>query len=171
MKANDDARSLGKGMLAMAWVVVLGLLALFFHQWLERREYPNRSLEAGNAGEVRLVQNRGGHYVAPGWINGQTVRFLLDTGATEVSVPLGVARRLGLDAGPARRVRTANGEIIVYATVLDRVRLGGIALDRVRAHVNPHDRGDTVLLGMSFLRRLELIQKGGQLILRSASQP
>lgn len=140
---------------------------------VERRDNPNRGLDGAATGEVRLVQDRGGHYVAPGWINGRPVQFLLDTGATEVSIPAGVARRLDLRPGPARRVRTANGVITVHATVLERVQLGGIALEGVGAHINPHDRGETVLLGMSFLRRLELVQRGGELILRhnAAVQP
>ena len=107
-----------------------------------------------------------GTQLAIGRINGATVQFLVDTGATEVSVPAGVARGLGLAKGLAQSVQTANGVIATYSTRLDRVELGTIQLRDVRAHINPHMRSDEVLLGMSFLRNLELVQRGRSLTLR-----
>lgn len=117
--------------------------------------------------EVILQRNRMGHYVANGEINNQPVRFLLDTGATSISLPAEVAQRLGLKGTRKHQVETANGTITVSATRLHQVSLGGITLHNVRAHINPHMDGEDVLLGMTFLKHLEMIQRGNTLTLRA----
>lgn len=163
-------RRLGAGMIAAAWIVVLGLLTVYFSGWLEKQHNPNQLVEGSTfedgVREVILKQNRSGHYVAIGRINGEPVQFLVDTGATEVSVPARVAQELALVKGSAQSVRTANGVIKTYATRLERVDLGAIQLHDIRAHINPHMQGDEVLLGMSFLRNLELVQRDRSLTLR-----
>jgi aspartyl protease family protein len=83
-----------------------------------------------------------------------------------VSVPAGVAARLGLKRGVPLRANTANGVITTYSTRLDQVRLGDIELDNVRADINPHMQGNDVLLGMSFLRKLEFTQRDRELTIR-----
>ena len=166
----ETARRFGMWMTAGAWVAVLVVASLVFGDWLAERENPNRrvdtDVDGGGVREVVLEQNRAGHYLATGEIDGTRVVFLLDTGATDISVPLGVARRLGLRGGTPRQVRTASGIVTTYAVVLDRVAIGGIARRHVRAHVNPHMPGGEVLLGMSFLRHLDLVQRGRTLTLR-----
>lgn len=157
-------------MIVAAWVLVLLLLSSYFSGVLERQHNPNQQVagvvtESG-VREVRLRQNRNGHYVATGRINGHRTQFLLDTGATDVSVPEPLAERLGLLRGPAQRVQTANGAITTYATRLDHVKLGEIELYDVRAHINPYMHGGEVLLGMSFLGELDFEQRGSQLTLR-----
>jgi len=107
-----------------------------------------------------------GHYLANGEINGRPVTFLLDTGATDISIPALLAKDLGLERGAARRYQTANGTITTYGTRLETVRLGGIVRRQVRAHINPGMRQGEVLLGMSFLKHLEMVQRGNQLTLR-----
>ena len=113
---------MGLGMMVMAWVVLLGLGALFFGDVLERQFNPNQSLEtrvgAEGAREVVLQRNRFGHYVTSGTINGQPVTFMLDTGATGVAVPLDVAQRLRLQRGRPYPTQTANGVVTSYATTL-----------------------------------------------------
>ncbi|MGM0594628.1 MAG: retropepsin-like aspartic protease family protein [Pseudomonadota bacterium] len=167
---TDTSRPLGRGMLIVGWVVGLGLLSLLFGDLLEQQRNPNQNLSAttteGGVREVVLERNRGGHYMANGSINGHEVEFLLDTGASDVSIPAPVAHRLGLERGAARRYGTANGTITAYSTTIPRLELGGIALHDVRASINPHMAGETILLGMSFLRHLEFTQRDGELILR-----
>lgn len=157
-------------MTVLAWIVVLGLLSAFFGGWMEKLNNPNQKVQTelrdDGVREVVLRQNRAGHYVANGAINGEPVTFLLDTGATSVSVPAAIAKRLGLRRGAPMRANTANGAITTYATRLDQVRLGGIELNNVRADINPRMRSDEVLLGMSFLRKLEFTQRDRQLTIR-----
>ena len=164
---DQARRRIGRGMHYMTWILLLVFLGMFFNNYVEKQRNPNQHLSlAGDAsGEVVLERNRGGHYVAPGRINGAPVNFLLDTGATRVSVPESLARQLGLEAGAEQKTMTANGVISVYSTVLDSVQLGGIELRNVQASINPFMPEDTVLLGMSFMQHLELVQRGGQLTL------
>jgi aspartyl protease family protein len=115
---------------------------------------------------VKLQRNRRGHYVASGTINGQPVVFFLDTGATIVSIPEPVARRLNLQRGVELQASTANGTVTTYSTELDSVAVGDIELHRVRASINPQMQSDEILLGMSFLKHLEFTQRGETLILR-----
>jgi len=167
---ESNSGRIGVLMTVLAWILVLGLLSAFFSDWMGKRDNPNQQvrtqLSADGAREVVLRQNRAGHYVANGAINGQTVTFLVDTGATMVSVPASIAGRLGLKRGVALRANTANGVVTTYSTRLDQVRLGDIELNNVRADINPGMRGDEVLLGMSFLRKLEFTQRGRELTIR-----
>jgi aspartyl protease family protein len=168
--SENPHRGLGVGMTIAMWIVVLGLITLFFQSWQEKQYNPNQQLSLRESGdgvrELVLQRNRYGHYVATGEINQTPVVFLLDTGASDISVPAGLARQIGLKRGPAMRYQTANGAITVYATTLAKVDLGGIVLQQVRASINPNMEDDEVLLGMSFLKQLEFTQRGDSLTLR-----
>lgn len=164
------SRGIGKWMMVFAWVLLLGVLSFLFSGILEHQYNPNQTPlsgrdSAGNA-EVVLTRNRAGHYVASGLINGHPVRFLLDTGATDVAISAQLAERLQLPRGAQTLSRTANGNVITWSTRLSEVALGEITLRDVRASVLPMMGDDEVLLGMSFLKRLELIQRGNRLTLR-----
>lgn len=157
-------------MLFAAWIAGLAILVMLFQRVVDHRENPNRDIEvslgAGGRAQVVLAGSRAGHYVANGRINGEAVVFLVDTGATDVALPLSLARKLGLRLGPPRISRTANGDVETWTTLLDRVDLGGLAARRVRASVLPNMAGDQILLGMSYLKRFELIQRDGSLTIR-----
>jgi aspartyl protease family protein len=167
---DDTPSRIGRAMGFAAWVVGLALLALLFNGLIERQSNPNPSpsAEIGAAGlpQVVLRRNRAGHYVASGRINGEPVVFMVDTGATDVALSLPLARRLGLPLAAGGMSETANGRVATWRTRLDSVDLGGLVLHDVRASVLPNMPGDQVLLGMSYLRHLELIQRDGTLTLR-----
>ncbi|WP_408004273.1 retropepsin-like aspartic protease family protein [Zestomonas carbonaria] len=159
-------------MLVLAWGAGLLLATHYFGVWEERREHPNRqpqSLHGDGYIEVRLASSRGGHYLLDGQINGQVVTFLLDTGATAVAVPAGLAERLGLQPGAPVQVRTANGTVTAHRTRLGTLNLGDIELRDVAALITPGMEGDEVLLGMSALRQLEFTQRDGTLVLRQST--
>lgn len=167
--SNDTTtqRRIGRGMIVLAWLAAIGVLWLFFEDALDRRENPNRNLSVqGDSSELVLTRNRAGHYVAPGTINGQPVVFLLDTGATQVSVPAHLGPNLGLTPGAPMQVMTANGAVTVRTTTIDELGLGPFRIYNVRSHLNPGFRDDQVLLGMSVLKHLEFTQRGNTLILR-----
>ena len=170
MRDPTDTRPLGRWLIIGAWLLALALLTALFGGWLDRLHNPNQSIvgmvREDGAREVVLHQNRAGHYLASGTINDLPVVFLLDTGATDVSVPADLAERLDLRRGAPRQTHTANGVITTYATRLERVTVGNIVLEGIRAHINPRASDHEVLLGMSFLRHLELVQRGGELTLR-----
>jgi len=161
---------MGKGMLIVAWIIGLGLLTLLFDDQLAKQFNPNAepiSSSIQGVQEVRLKQNRAGHYVSGGVINGQPVVFLLDTGATHVSVPMHLAEQLNLQKGRASWVQTANGRVQVAQTNIQKLSIGDIQLDNVRANLNPGFKANEILLGMSALKQLEFTQKGEWLILRN----
>jgi aspartyl protease family protein len=167
---GDDSRKLGVGMVVAMWVIALALLTAYFSHWEEQSFNPNQTLHSSATDdglrEVVLKRNRYGHYVATGAINNVPVVFMLDTGATDISVPQGMAERLGLAPGPEVYYQTANGKAKAYITRLDNVSLGDISLQGVRAHINPNYHSDEILLGMTFLKHLEFTQKGDTLTLR-----
>ncbi|MCW8908603.1 MAG: TIGR02281 family clan AA aspartic protease [Sedimenticola sp.] len=167
---GTNTRGIGKWMMVVAWVLLLGLLSFLFSDVLERQYNPNRTPLTGRdsdgSARVVLTRNRAGHYVASGLINGHPVRFLLDTGATDVAISGRLAERLQLPRGAQTLSRTANGTVMTWSTRLSEVTLGEIVQHDVRASVLPSMGEDEVLLGMSFLKRLELVQRGNQLTLR-----
>lgn len=151
------------------WIVLLAVLTVFFKDKLATRYNPNQelaSLTPHASQEVTLQRNAYGHYIAPGLLNNTAATFLLDTGATTISIPQAVADSMSLSPRGYSTVSTANGSIKVARVILDSVSLGGITLRRVPAHINPFMEGETVLLGMSFLRHLEITQRGNTLTLR-----
>ena len=114
-----------------------------------------------------LTADGNGHFVTTGNINGTTVRFLVDTGATMVSLGASEARRIGLDTskGPTAVVNTANGQALVARVKLDSVRVGEIVMNNVDALVHQQEM-PFVLLGMSFLNRMEMQRDGQTMTLR-----
>ncbi len=171
---GNGTQRMGRTMIYIAWILVLGLLTLFFSDILEQQHNPNRDLIAQSGDrpvtQVVLQRNRAGHYVASGRINGEVVRFLVDTGATDVAIPAALAQRLNLKKGRKGISRTANGDTTTYKTVLDSVDLGGLVQYDVRASILPGMMGNDVLLGMSYLKHLEIIQRGKELKLRRPAQ-
>ncbi|MDP3585661.1 MAG: TIGR02281 family clan AA aspartic protease [Thiobacillus sp.] len=173
MNANENDtsynphRAMGRGMAWVASLLLLGLLYLFFEGSLQARDHPNRQLQIAPGTELTLKRNRAGHYVFPGTINGEAVTFLLDTGATLVSVPAHLGSGLGLKAGAPMPAITANGTVMTRATRIDTLAFGPFEIAGVHASLNPGMGGDQVLLGMSVLKHLEFTQRGDTLILRA----
>jgi len=154
---------------AAAWILGFFLLALLFTKILDQQNNPNQSiatLASSDFREVVLLRNRNGHYVFDGEINRHKVTFLVDTGATTTAIPGGMQQTLGLKAGPATSVSTANGLTTAYWTRLDQLAIGEIELFDVNASIIPGMRVNEILLGMNVLKHFELIQSGNQLTIR-----
>jgi len=173
MSQQAPGKRAGRVLLVLAWCAGLFLATRFFGDWEQRQENPNTQVSSQQGEgfiEVKLVGNGQGHFVADGQINGQPVNFMLDTGATDVSIPAGLAQRLNLEKGAAVTLSTANGRSRGYRTRLQQLKLGDIVLHDVRALVAPGLSGDQVLLGMSALKQLEFTQRGGTLLLRQTTK-
>lgn len=115
---------------------------------------------------VVLEADRDGHYATELVVNGLRIAALVDTGATTVAFNRTEAERLGLDYRRGRLItlRTANGDAEAYLITLNEVQMGPIVLRGVEATVSVLPNSPPVtLLGMSFLRRLELVTDGRQL--------
>lgn len=126
-----------------------------------------RRVADGRDATVHLEADGQGHFLTTGRINGASVRFLVDTGASVVSIGRADARRLGIDLTRATlgRTQTANGVANVWRVRLDSVQLGELSLNDVDAAVLENDM-PIILLGMSFLNRMEMARDGNRLVLR-----
>ena len=111
----------------------------------------------GGGTQIVLTAGSGGHFFTGGSINGKAVRFLVDTGATYVSMGINDAERLGIDyrAGQRGMTNTANGAMAVYKIALASVRVGEVLVYDVEALVGQAPM-DQVLLGNSFLTRFQM---------------
>ncbi len=112
---------------------------------------------AGSGTKIVLAAGPGGHFVTNGTINGRTVRFVVDTGATNVAMSESVARNAGIDYTKGQRgyVSTANGQVTAYRVSLGEVRVGDVTVYNVDATVVPAPM-EMVLLGNSFLSRFQM---------------
>ena len=173
MTQHDDqdssyTRSATAWMTIAVWIIFFLMLFFFFSKLMSKMNNPNDSVATRYVDghkEVVLQRNQYGHYVASGAINGQAVVFLVDTGATDVAIPEDIANKLGLKKGFAFQAQTANGLTMAYSTRLDTVSLGDISLNDIRGSILSNAGTEEILLGMAFLKHLELNQKGDQLTL------
>jgi aspartyl protease family protein len=127
----------------------------------------NERLAGGRSGaagtrSVVLTADGQGHFVTTAMINGISVRVLVDTGASLISMSSSEAKRLGINytAGEKSATSTANGIVPAYRVKLDEVRLGDITINNVDGMVHASDNLPIVLLGMSFLNRMEMKRDG-----------
>lgn len=155
-----DHRRTGSGMYWAAALISLALLTLFFNNRIEQKQREQGTTE-------KLLQQRDGHYYARGEINGHSVIFMVDTGASVISIPAKMADEMGLRRLEPEQVSTANGAVTVFNTKPITVQLGDILLYDVEAHINPGMEPPAVLLGMSFLGRLDFRQSENRLILKT----
>ena len=102
-----------------------------------------------------------------GTVNGVSLRFVVDTGASMISLGASDARRLGLDFNKGERLlsNTANGQTVVTKVSLNTVRLGDITLNNVDAVIHQTEM-PVALLGMSFLNRMEMQREGDTMTLK-----
>ncbi|MBI2276932.1 MAG: TIGR02281 family clan AA aspartic protease [Dechloromonas sp.] len=117
--------------------------------------------------KITMTADHQGHFYTTGNINGTSVRFLVDTGATMISLGAGDARRIGLDfnRGQKGMTQTANGQTVVSKVQLDTVRVGDVTLHNVDALIHQNEM-PIALLGMSFLNRMEMQRDGSTMTLK-----
>lgn len=122
---------------------------------------------ADGSGKIVMTADAQGHFFTTGNINGTSVRFLVDTGATMVSLGASDARRIGLDfnRGQKGMSQTANGQTVVSKVQLDTVRIGDTTLHNVDALIHQNEM-PVALLGMSFLNRMEMQRDGSTMTLK-----
>jgi len=122
--------------------------------------------DAPKGNRIVLSAVSGGHFVSQGAINGRAVQFIVDTGATLVSMGVEDAQRLGIDyrRGQLARSDTANGAITVYKVKLSSVRVGDVEVYDVDAIVMPAGTNQ-ILLGNSFLSRFQMTRLNDQMVL------
>jgi len=119
-----------------------------------------------SGGRVVLTAGPGGHFMTDGQINGRTVQFMVDTGATTVAMSVADAKRIGLNYqnGETVQMNTANGVTQGWRVTLNTVRVGDVMVSGVEAVVSPGGM-PYVLLGNSFLSRFQMNRNNDQMVL------
>jgi aspartyl protease family protein len=115
---------------------------------------------------VVLAAGPGGHFVTAGQINGRTVQFMVDTGATTIAMGVADANRIGLNYqnGQPVQMSTANGVTQGWRITLNTVRVGDVMVSGVDAVVTPVGM-PYVLLGNTFLSRFQMNRNNDQMVL------
>ena len=121
-----------------------------------------------------LTADGQGHFVTTARINGVAVRAIIDTGATFVSLNVADAQRMGIDylRGKPGTSQTANGPVTAYVVNLAHVQVGDIAFANVAGSVsvNATAQQTPTLIGMSFLRHVEMRRSGNTMTLTRADR-
>ena len=161
----QNRQSLGKlAQQAAAWgLIFIGAIAVV-GLWGDIRQTvaPSQNVVA-DSGQIEVPRAPDGHYYLTAEINGEPVRFVVDTGATQIVLTKEDARRTGLDVDGLvylGRANTANGEVRTAPVRLDRVTIGPIEDSNVRAVVNDGVMEGS-LLGMEYLQRFSSVEIGG----------
>lgn len=149
------------------WSALFGGMYLYFDARMQPQVATVTSLDAAR-GEVVIQRSRDGHYYVGGSINGLPVTFMVDTGASTVVVSATLAEKIGMAKGMPTPFKTAGGTVL-GATVSDQtVVAGGLQLKGLSVGVvGQMDQRDYALLGQNFLRYIDVIQSGDQMVLRA----
>ncbi len=111
--------------------------------------------QVGNSGEMTIDLSQDGHFYLDVKVNGVPMRFMIDTGASDIVIGIDEARKIGVDVGKLtfnKPYQTANGKSWGASVILQKLEVGNATFHNVSASVNNADMG-TSLLGMSFLRQ------------------
>ncbi|HEY0445881.1 MAG TPA: TIGR02281 family clan AA aspartic protease [Allosphingosinicella sp.] len=155
---------IGKGLKMFAGWVIIFLAAFvafalkddvvsFANQVLDERRAESTGVQVGQ--ELQIKQSLDGHFWVEARLNGQEVRFLVDSGATTTSISGRTARRAGIEpsSGIPAVVQTANGKVAVQRGRAERLEVGHIVREDLAVHISD-GFGETNVLGMNFLSSL-----------------
>lgn len=167
---SDFRQNLGRTLqYILAWgLIILGMVAAY-GMWddIKRAALPSQAVLA-ESGRIEIPVSADGHYYLNAELNGMPVRFVVDTGASEIVLAEKDAKRVGINLENLRysgRAMTANGSVKTAATVLQSFAIGPYVDQNVIANITDGDM-DISLLGMSYLSRYEQITIAqGRLIL------
>ena len=144
------------------WLLVGAVVYLGFDTFLSPKVTRARVIEG--SGVVTIARSYDQHFYVEGSINGHPVTFMIDTGATAVTVGAALARKIGLAGGVVADFSTAGGRVVGAIVPNNDVQVGGIRVSGLRVAVNP--ALGHALLGQNFLNKVDLTQGADQLVLR-----
>jgi aspartyl protease family protein len=152
----------------MSWgLIIVGLMAGYgLWQDMGGSFTPRQTIAA--QGEITLPRARDGHYYLTLEIAGQSVEFMVDTGASSVVLTREDAQKLGIDPDTLvylGTAQTANGIVRTARVTLDDVRLGDFTDPTLTAYVNDGDMGGS-LLGMDYLGQFHIEIAADRMVLR-----
>lgn len=137
-------------------------LGLLLYVFFLRQEAP--PIQVVGSDRVELGRARDGHFHMDGAIQGKPVRFLIDTGASTVSISRELAERAGLGCDIASTFRTANGSVHGCTSRVAALDFGPFRVENLAVAILPN-LGDEPLLGMNALRQVRMEQTADKLSL------
>ncbi len=150
---------------AAGWIIIILVILVaysFRYQLLATKDrvsaeiFPSKVMQVGER-QIAIAISNDGHFYADIKINQKPVRFMVDTGASDIAINIADARRVGIDVNNLssfKEYQTANGSIVSGLAKVNEVELAGIKFNDVTVSVNQSNMG-TSLLGMSFLKRFK----------------
>ena len=167
--ASSSKKQLNPFWMLMFWLAVLYGLYSIAHLYLKPKP-----IRVSATGEVVIPRSKDGHFYATGMVAGQPVNFLVDTGASLVTISDQLARKAGIpnSQGVPTRFKTANGELQGRILFNIPVSLGPVDVSGVTVAVGfvGHEVGDA-LLGQSFLGKFDVVLQKDQMLLRQREVP
>jgi len=148
--------------MAIFWVAVLALMYLAMERYLQPAQ-----VQVLAHGGVKLQRHHDGHFYIDGSVNGHPVRFMVDTGATSISVTDALARKAGLDGGELVEFRTANGARMGRLVRAQHITVGPLQARNLSVGTGYTGSSEQeALLGQNFLRQFDVLMRGDELELR-----
>ncbi|AKH38996.1 MULTISPECIES: retropepsin-like aspartic protease family protein [Nitrosomonas] len=144
------------------WLIVFSAAYLFFENWQKPKIAIIPDSLVGN--EVVIPRSWDGHYYVRGELNGYPVDFMVDTGASIVSISYELARAAKLPNGRLASFSSASGKFLGEIVSEQDIKVGGILVKGLSVGIGME--GKVGLLGQNFLRRVEVIQSRDKMILR-----
>lgn len=131
-------------------------------------QHISSKFQAAEVAELRIPRGHNDHYFVTGYIGGQPIEFLVDTGASAVVFNINQAKALGIDYrnGEKTQVRTASGISEARNVTLPKLTIGNITLHNIRCIVNISAYPTIALLGNTFLSKVQMTESEGVLLLR-----
>ncbi len=150
---------------SLAWIAIAVFCIILYSFRFEFEDLKHRILgeinpslaQSNSSKQIIIKMSQGNHFFANIAINGVNVRFMIDTGASDLVLSPRDARRVGIDLSDLhfnKMYQTANGKVYGASVILDYLEFGSFSMKNVKASVNSADMG-TSLLGMSFLRNFQ----------------
>lgn len=172
-KGSDYKSTTRSGWLSTAiWVFIILISYFLIQNTINEKANPNQNVEThvtktGSLEKQIIILERNLYhsYVVSGTLNQSQVTFLVDTGATHVTVPEHLAKELNLTYGRKAIAHTANGKVTIYKTIIPELTIGNIKFRNIAGNISPGLEMDEILLGMSALKNLTIIQKDSKLYL------
>ena len=157
---------LGALAIAAVWLAVAGVLYLVFDQ-IEQKRQASLKPYALSSGDLVIPRQRDGHFHVEGEVNRQPVRFLVDTGASHVSVSQALATQAGLPAGQNITLHTANGQRPGQLVRSVPVRAGHLVMNDTSVSVGLTGMSpEQALLGQAFLKHFDVEIRRDEMVLR-----
>ena len=166
MPSIQKTTRLGALAITAVWLAVAGVLYLVFDR-IEHKRQASLKPYALSSGDLVIPRQRDGHFHVEGEVNRQAVRFLVDTGASHVSVSQVLAEQARFPAGQDFVLNTANGQRTGQLVRSVPVRAGHLVVNAASVTVGLSGlEPEQALLGQNFLKHFDVEIRRDEMVLR-----